>query len=49
MATTLGGAVSTVCLSPQATDDELLQAFIDNGSFDVLELDPKTKKAKKLA
>ncbi|MGE0682957.1 MAG: hypothetical protein AB7P69_18890 [Candidatus Binatia bacterium] len=47
-ATELDGTVSPIRLSPQATDDELLQAFVDNGSFDVLRLNPDTHKAEKL-
>jgi hypothetical protein len=44
----LGGTISKIEFAPQATEEEILAAFVENGSFDVLRLDPETKKAKKL-
>lgn len=44
----LGGTISKIEFVPQATEEEILAAFVENGSFDVLRLDPETKKAKKL-
>ena len=44
----LGGTISKIEFAPQASEEEILAAFVENGSFDVLRLDPETKKAQKL-
>ena len=44
----LGGTIAKIEFAPQASEEEILQAFVENGSFDVLRLDPETRKAKKL-
>lgn len=46
----IGGRVAAIIeLSPQASDEELLEQFVASGAFDVVRLDPETYKAKKLA
>jgi hypothetical protein len=43
------GTLETIDLAPEATDEEVLDAFIHSGAFDVARVDQDTKRAKKLA